>query len=91
MTVALNDAVLLTSLLEKLPSFEAADEIVPIMKMFHSMRRRHCVTINILAQALYTLFSAGDDPEMIVLRESCFEYLGLGGVFTNHPIGLLSG
>jgi squalene monooxygenase len=48
-------------------------------------------TINTLAGALYKVFSASPDPARNEMRQACFEYLSLGGVFSKGPIALLSG
>jgi squalene monooxygenase len=48
-------------------------------------------TINTLAGALYKVFCASPDPASIEMRQACFDYLSLGGVFSNGPIALLSG
>lgn len=48
-------------------------------------------TINTLAGALYKVFCASPDEARNEMREACFDYLSLGGVFSNGPIALLSG
>lgn len=48
-------------------------------------------TINTLAGALYKVFSASPDRARNEMRQACFDYLSLGGVFSNGPISLLSG
>jgi squalene monooxygenase len=48
-------------------------------------------TINTLAGALYKVFSASPDPARNDIRQACFDYLSLGGVFSNGPLALLSG
>jgi len=48
-------------------------------------------TINTLAGALYKVFCASPDPARKEMRQACFDYLSLGGVFSNGPISLLSG
>lgn len=60
MTVALNDVVVLRDLLspEKVPSFKESPSVTHIMQSFHWQRKRTASTINILAQALYSLFAA---------------------------------
>lgn len=60
MTVALQDVVLLKELLspESIPSFTETDVIIQQMGAFHWARKRYCTAINVLAMALYRLFSA---------------------------------
>jgi squalene monooxygenase len=48
-------------------------------------------TINTLAGALYKVFSASPDKARNEMRQACFDYLSLGGVFSAGPISLLSG
>lgn len=60
MTVALNDVVLLRQLLapEIIPSFSDTRLVVEQMSKFHWKRKEYSTSLNILAQALYTLFIA---------------------------------
>ena len=48
-------------------------------------------TINTLADALYKVFCASPDQAMKEMRQACFDYLSLGGVFSAGPVSLLSG
>lgn len=48
-------------------------------------------TINTLAGALYKVFRASPDQARKEMRQACFDYLSLGGIFSNGPISLLSG
>ena len=48
-------------------------------------------TINTLAGALYKVFSSSPDEARKEMRQACFDYLSLGGVFSMGPISLLSG
>ena len=48
-------------------------------------------TINTLAGALYKVFCASPDQARCEMRQACFDYLSLGGVFSNGPVALLSG
>jgi squalene monooxygenase len=93
MTVAFWDIITLTDLLhpENVPSFEQSDLVMKQLSRFHWQRKNHSSVINILAQALYEIFSAGDDWDLATMREACFEYFRLGGICADHPIGLLSG
>ena len=60
MTVAFNDVVLLKKLLspENVPSLEDTNLVIKQMKKFHWERKNLTSVINILAQALYSLFAA---------------------------------
>ncbi|CDH51967.1 squalene monooxygenase erg1 [Lichtheimia corymbifera JMRC:FSU:9682] len=92
MTVALQDVVLLKELLspESIPSFTETDVIIQQMGAFHWARKRYCTAINVLAMALYRLFSA-QDSDLAVLQRGCFEYFKCGGKCISEPCGLLSG
>ena len=48
-------------------------------------------TINTLAGALYKVFCASPDQARKEMRQACFDYLSLGGVFSEGPVSLLSG
>jgi len=60
MTVAFNDVVLLSKLLSPtvVPSFEDTHLVLKQMRIFHWKRKSLSSVINILAQALYSLFAA---------------------------------
>ncbi|SPO37013.1 related to squalene monooxygenase [Pseudozyma flocculosa] len=103
MSVGLWDAVHLTSLLsggEWTPSpartparpVDLSDwsALRPALRQWHWYRKNLSSVINILAQALYSLFGA-DDANLEVLREGCFKYFELGGECVNGPVSLLSG
>lgn len=60
MTVAFNDAVLLQELLspEEVPDLADTKRVLAQMSVFHWRRKNLTAVINILAQALYSLFAA---------------------------------
>ena len=62
----------------------------PALRSWHWNRKGLASVINILAQALYSLFGA-DDANLEVLREGCFKYFEMGGECVNGPVSLLSG
>ncbi|PWN27887.1 SE-domain-containing protein [Jaminaea rosea] len=64
--------------------------IRPALRTWHWRRKSLASVINILAQALYSLFGA-DDASLSVLREGCFKYFELGGECVGGPVSLLSG
>ncbi|KAJ8604990.1 hypothetical protein MRB53_041587 [Persea americana] len=92
MTVAINDAVLLSELLspERVPSLDNIQLVLKQMSEFHWKRKGLTSVINILAQALYSLFAA-DDAQLKALQQGCFEYFKLGGNCVDGPVGLLAG
>ena len=92
MTVAFNDVVTLSTLLspENVPSLENTQQVLDAMATFHWRRKSGSSVINILAMALYALFSA-NNPYLNALKTGCFRYFQLGGKAISEPAGLLSG
>jgi squalene monooxygenase len=64
MTVAFNDIVTIRDLLspEKVASFADTKKVLKQMSRFHWKRKNSTSVINILAQALYSLFAANGMP-----------------------------
>ncbi|CAJ2678270.1 unnamed protein product [Trifolium pratense] len=91
MTVALSDIVVLRNLLKPLHNLHDAFALCNYLESFYTLRKPVASTINTLAGALYKVFCASPDPASIEMRQACFDYLSLGGVFSNGPIALLSG
>ncbi|KAF8952583.1 Squalene epoxidase [Podila verticillata] len=89
MTVALNDVVYLKDMLKGEVTNDQEETMVQ-MELFFWKRKELSGVINVLAQALYALFSGGDE-NLIVLREGCFSYFKMGGECIRGPVGLLSG
>ncbi|PSS12336.1 hypothetical protein M430DRAFT_36494 [Amorphotheca resinae ATCC 22711] len=92
MTVAFNDVVLLSTLLspERIPDLGDTAAIRRAMREFHWKRKGLSSIINILAQALYSLFAANDD-QLKALQKGCFAYFQKGGNCIDGPVGLLAG
>ncbi|KAL1364985.1 hypothetical protein AAHE18_03G256200 [Arachis hypogaea] len=91
MTVALSDIVVLRDLLKPLHDLHDAASLCNYLESFYTLRKPVASTINTLAGALYKVFCASPDPARKEMRQACFDYLSLGGVFSNGPIALLSG
>ncbi|OMO56315.1 Aromatic-ring hydroxylase-like protein [Corchorus olitorius] len=91
MTVALSDIVVLRDLLRPLRNLNDASALCKYLESFYTLRKPTASTINTLAGALYKVFSGSSDPASREMRQACFDYLSLGGVFSNGPIALLSG
>ena len=68
MTVAFNDVVLLKGLLSPIlvPNLSDTDLVLKQMRTFHWRRKNLTSVINILAQALYSLFAANGKPRTLV-------------------------
>ncbi|EFW98636.1 squalene monooxygenase erg1 [Grosmannia clavigera kw1407] len=92
MTVALNDIVVLRDLLAPalVPSLADVPLVLRQLQTFHWQRKRLSAVINILAQALYSLFDA-DDYYLNALRNGCFAYFQRGGNCIRGPVQLLAG
>lgn len=90
MTVALKDVELMSRLLKDANLWDV-QELNEIRERFSVQRRGYASTVNILANALYYVFSAPDGmPVREELRDSCYGYLHAGGACTQGPINLLS-
>ncbi|TVY91323.1 putative squalene monooxygenase [Lachnellula willkommii] len=92
MTVVFNDVVLLADLLspERIPDLGNTAKVQAAMKEFHWKRKGLSSIINILAQALYSLFAA-NDRQLKALQKGCFSYFQRGGNCIDGPSGLLAG
>lgn len=91
MTVALSDIALLRNLLRPMKSLHDAPALCDYLEKFYTLRKPVASTINTLAGALYKVFCASPDLAMREMRQACFDYLSLGGVFSSGPVALLSG
>ncbi|XP_052722995.1 squalene epoxidase 1 isoform X3 [Vigna angularis] len=91
MTVALSDIVVLRNLLRPLRNLNDAPSLCKYLESFYTLRKPVASTINTLAGALYKVFCASPDPARKEMRQACFDYLSLGGQFSEGPISLLSG
>lgn len=91
MTVALSDIVVLRDLLRPLNDLHDASTLCKYLESFYTLRKPVASTINTLAGALYQVFCASPDPARQEMRQACFDYLSLGGIFASGPVALLSG
>ncbi|KAI3448206.1 hypothetical protein Pfo_004871 [Paulownia fortunei] len=91
MTVALSDIVVLRDLLRPIEDLNDASTLCKYLESFYTLRKPVASTINTLAGALYKVFCASPDPARKEMRQACFDYLSLGGIFSNGPVSLLSG
>ncbi|XP_055965168.1 squalene monooxygenase [Sorex fumeus] len=90
MTVILKDIKLWRKLLKGIPDLYDDAAVFQAKKSFYWTRKTsHSFVVNVLAQALYELFSASDD-KLHQLRKACFHYFKLGGGCISGPVGLLS-
>jgi squalene monooxygenase len=91
MTVALSDTVLLCKMLQPLPNFNSAIETCDATAAFYVKRKPLSATVNTLANALYRVFCSTGSSAQEEMRQACFEYLKLGGMYSAGPVSLLSG
>ncbi|XP_075505095.1 squalene monooxygenase SE1-like [Primulina tabacum] len=91
MTVALSDIVILRDLLRPIRNLNDASTLSKYLESFYTLRKPVASTVNILAGALYKVFCASSDQARAEMRQACFDYLSLGGIFSTGPISLLSG
>ncbi|XP_036739067.2 squalene monooxygenase [Manis pentadactyla] len=90
MTVVFKDIKLWRNMLTGIPDLYDDAAVFQAKKSFYWTRKMsHSFVVNILAQALYELFSAPDDS-LHQLRKACFLYFKLGGECVTGPVGLLS-
>jgi squalene monooxygenase len=85
MTVALTDVRALGDLLLKIEDFGCESRVTLAVNSYYAYRHKLTATINILASALYGVFTQPD------LNDACFAYLSRGGKYAAGPIALLSG
>lgn len=91
MTVALRDVECLANNLERV-NLDDERQLAAALRSYAAERKGHAASVNILANALYRVFThLPDNPASVALRDACFNYLASGGVFTNGPVGLLAG
>lgn len=90
MTVALSDIVIIRDLLRRVSDLSDSVAVSKHMELFYDLRKPLSTTINILANALYTLFSA-NEPGLGDMRDACFIYITSGGRRTYDPMGMLGG
>ncbi|KAL6862807.1 Squalene epoxidase [Amphichorda felina] len=88
MSVAFNDAVILSELLhpDLVPDLGDTKAIKTAMDTLHWRRKYLTGIVNTLAQALYALFAA-NDPQLRALQRGCFDYFERG--MTDGPSGML--
>ncbi|KAA8536316.1 hypothetical protein F0562_028794 [Nyssa sinensis] len=78
-------------LLRPLYDLNDASALYKYLESFYTLRKPVASTINTLAGALYKVFCASPDQARKEMCQACFDYLSLGGIFSNGPVALLSG
>lgn len=94
MSVALKDTIILANELAPIKDMNMELDGVrlqAIRETFEEKRRGHSSTVNILANALYRVFSAPDGMQVREdLRLACYQYLSRRGVCLQGPTHLLA-
>jgi squalene monooxygenase len=88
-SVIFSDIVILRELLQDI-DFKEYGQLQDAFEVFHSKRKSVAATINILANALYYIFSA-TEGNMEDMKKAVLQYFHLGGVCVSGPMGFLSG
>uniref|UniRef100_A0A061QZC0 Squalene monooxygenase n=1 Tax=Tetraselmis sp. GSL018 TaxID=582737 RepID=A0A061QZC0_9CHLO len=91
MTVALSDTKLLCDMLQPLADLTDPELAAAATRHFFTRRKPVSATINTLANALYKVFCTDGSEPQEEMRQACFDYLSLGGIYSSGPISLLSG
>jgi squalene monooxygenase len=91
MTVALSDTLLLCKMLRPLPNFNSSVDTCDATSAFYVKRKPLSATVNTLANALYRVFCSTGSTAQEEMRQACFDYLKLGGMYSAGPVSLLSG
>ncbi|KAK0069652.1 squalene monooxygenase [Biomphalaria pfeifferi] len=90
MSVCLNDVFIWRDLLKTIPDLTDYESIIKSLRVFHLRRKNtHSFVVNVLANALYELFSA-DNTYLVSMKRACLEYFKLGGECVAGPVSLLS-
>ncbi|KAH6823605.1 oxidoreductase family protein [Perilla frutescens var. hirtella] len=92
MTVALSDVVIFRDLLRPIHDLHDASAVCNHLQSFYTLRKPMASTINISAGLVYKVFGASSDiPAMKEIRQACFDYLSLGGIFSDTSLSIVSG
>lgn len=84
MTAALTDVKLLGDLLLQIEDAKDTKALQQAVDRFYATRHRNNATINILADALYGVFTSD------ALKKACFDYMYRGDAYSKGPVSILS-
>ncbi|MCD7454581.1 Squalene epoxidase 1 [Datura stramonium] len=91
MTVALSDILVLRDLLRPLRDFNDPNAMCKHLQRFYILRKPLASTINTLAGVLFQVVCPSLDPTRKEIREACYSYLTLGGIFSNGVSAIFGG
>lgn len=90
MSVGLNDVVIVRDIISKLGDLTDCDKVSKALETLNEKRKPAAATTNILAGALYAVFTAVGDPVLPAMRHACLTYFRMGGIGVRGPVSLLS-
>ncbi|KAG2143751.1 squalene epoxidase-domain-containing protein [Suillus bovinus] len=90
MTVALNDAVILSDLLADVESFSNWDEISAVLRKWHQLRKPLASTINTMSMSWAGLFAA-EGEAFDIMQDGAFKFFGKGPEYSEAPMSLAAG
>lgn len=92
MTAGLNDVYHITNALEG-TNLNDYSEVEKCLELWWKNRNSSIATINILANALYAVFTPAvtPDPYVGLLQDAIFSYFQTGGICVTGPVSLLGG
>lgn len=90
MSVGLSDVVIVRDILAKMSDLSDCNCVTKAFDVFHEKRKPFAATTNILAGALYNVFTATGDPVLPIMRHACLSYFRMGGIGISGPVSLLS-
>ncbi|KAG2744634.1 squalene epoxidase [Suillus brevipes Sb2] len=90
MTVAFNDAVILSELLAQIESFGNWDEVSAVLRKWHHLRKPLASTINTMSMSWAGIFAA-EGEAFDIMQEGAFKFFGKGAEYYEEPMSLAAG
>ncbi|KAL6512888.1 Squalene monooxygenase SE2 [Orobanche hederae] len=93
MMMALSDIVVLRNLLRNLTDLKDTHLLCKHLESFYTLRKvlPMAFTLNTMAGVSYKISCAPEDQGRKEMHEAIFDYLSIGGVFSEGPVSLLCG
>ncbi|KAG2046908.1 squalene epoxidase [Suillus hirtellus] len=90
MTVALNDAVILSDLLADIEDFGNWNEVSAVLRNWHHLRKPLASTINTMSMSWAGLFAA-EGEAFDIMQDGAFKFFGKGPEYSEEPMALAAG
>ncbi|KAG1803519.1 squalene epoxidase-domain-containing protein [Suillus variegatus] len=90
MTVALNDAVILSDLLADIEDFGNWNEVSAVLRKWHHLRKPLASTINTMSMSWAGLFAA-EGEAFDIMQDGAFKFFGKGPEYSEEPMALAAG